>query len=109
VVKNNFLQLKNRLILYQETSTKIINKPENILQKIIRMFWGRKRETTTINGGGRRSVLFVPNVTFGLVSGRDLTMEGQRRNELQAIHVTGTQKTAGLVKNNTSCVRLSHA
>jgi hypothetical protein len=55
-----------------------------------------------------RSVMFIPNVAFGLVSGRDLTMEAQRRNELQAIHITGTQKIAGLVKNVEGTCRLSH-
>ncbi len=57
---------------------------------------------------GKRSVMFIPNVAFGLVSGRDLTMEAQRRNELQAIHVTGTQKIAGLVKNVEATCRISH-
>jgi hypothetical protein len=54
-----------------------------------------------------RSVMFIPNVAFGLVSGRDLTMEAQRRNEIQAIHVTGTQKIAGLVKNVEATCRIS--
>mgnify|MGYP001581615681 CR=1 FL=1 len=58
--------------------------------------------------GGKRSVMFIPNVAFGLVSGRDLTMEAQRRNELQAIHITGTQKVAGLVKNVEATCRISH-
>ncbi len=58
--------------------------------------------------GGKRSVMFIPNVAFGLVSGRDLTMEAQRRNELQAIHITGTQKIAGLVKNVEATCRISH-
>lgn len=57
---------------------------------------------------GYRSVMFIPNVAFGLVSGRDLTMEAQRRNELQAIHITGTQKIAGIVKNVEATCRLSH-
>ena len=56
----------------------------------------------------KRSVMFVPNVAFGLISGRDLTMEAQRRNELQAIHLTGTQKVAGLVKNVEATCRISH-
>ena len=56
----------------------------------------------------KRSCMFVPNVAFGLVSGRDLTMEAQRRNELQAIHLTGTQKVAGLVKNVEATCRISH-
>ena len=62
----------------------------------------------TTQSGGSRSVMFIPNVAFGLVSGRDLTMEAQRRNELQAIHITGTQKIAGLVKNVEGTCRLSH-
>lgn len=56
----------------------------------------------------KRSVMFVPNVAFGLVSGRDLTMEAQRRNELQSIFLTGTQKIAGVVKNVEATVRISH-
>lgn len=90
------------------TSTKTVNKPENVLQKIVRVFWGRKRETIEINGAGYRSVLFIPNVAFGIVSGRDLTMEAQRRNELQAVSITGTQKIAGLVKNKEAICRISH-
>lgn len=62
----------------------------------------------TGQSGGSRSCMFIPNVAFGLVSGRDLTMEAQRRNELQAIHITGTQKIAGLVKNVEATCRLSH-
>ena len=58
--------------------------------------------------GGVRSVLFIPNVAFGLVSGRDLTMEAQRRNEFQIIHLTGTQKISAVVKNVEGTVRLSH-
>lgn len=58
--------------------------------------------------GGKRSVMFIPNVAFGLLSGRDLTMEAQRVNWLQAIHVTGTQKIAGLVKSKEATCRISH-
>ena len=61
------------------------------------------------NSHGRRSVLFIPNITFGLVSGRDLTMEAQRRNERQVIHLTGTQRTSAVVKNIEGSVRISHA
>jgi len=57
----------------------------------------------------KRSVLFIPQVAFGLVTGRDLTMEAQRRNELQTIHMTGTQKIAGFVKSVEATVRVSHA
>ena len=91
------------------TVNKTVKKPENILQKIVRVFWGRERELIEVNGLGKRSVMFIPNIAFGLVSARDLTMEAQRRNELQAISITGTQKIAGLVKNVEATVRISHA
>jgi len=55
-----------------------------------------------------RSVCFVPNIAFGLVSGRDLTMEAQRRNEIQSIYLTGTQRIAGFVKNVEATCRISH-
>jgi len=51
--------------------------------------------------------MFIPNVAFGLVSGRDLTMEAQRRNELQSIFLTGTQRISAVVKNVEATVRIS--
>ena len=69
------------------------------------------RSSALADGGealSTRSVMFIPNVAFGLVSGRDLTMEAQRRNELQSIFLTGTQKIAGVVKNVEATVRISH-
>lgn len=63
---------------------------------------------SSTQASGYRSVMFIPNVAFGLVSGRDLTMEAQRRNEIQAIHITGTQKIAGIVKNVEATCRISH-
>ncbi len=82
---------------------------ENIFQKIKRIWFRKERGTDTIGGKGNRSILFIPNITFGLVSGRDLTMEAQRRNEIQAIHLTGTQKVAAVVKNKEGLVLISHA
>lgn len=61
-----------------------------------------------INGGNTRAVMFVPGVTFGLVTGRDLTMEAQRRNEEQVIKLTGTQKIAAYVKMQESSCRISY-
>lgn len=58
--------------------------------------------------GSSRSVMFVPNIAFGLISGRDLTMEAQRRNELQSIFLTGTQRIAGFTKNVEATCRISH-
>ena len=63
---------------------------------------------SSTQASGYRSVMFIPNVAFGLVSGRDLTMEAQRRNEIQAIHITGTQKIAGIVKSVEATCRISH-
>lgn len=64
--------------------------------------------SSSTQSGGFRSVLFIPNVSFGLVSGRDLTMEASRRNEFQVIHVTGVQKINAVVKSVESTVRVSH-
>ena len=55
-----------------------------------------------------RSTMFVPNIAFGLITGRDLTMEAQRRNELQVVFLTGTQRIAGFVKNVEATCRISH-
>jgi len=56
----------------------------------------------------KRSVMFIPNIAFGLISGRDLTMEAQRRNELQSVFITGTQRIVGQVKNVEATCRISH-
>jgi len=90
------------------TSQKIINAKESFFQKIKRFFTRSPRPTVKINGKGCRSVLFLPKVAFGLVVGRDLTMEAQRRNEIQAIHITGTQRTASVLKKVEATCRISH-
>jgi len=56
-----------------------------------------------------RTVLFLPNIAFGLVGGETLTMEAQRRNERQVITLTGTQRISGVLKNRECAVRISHA
>ena len=58
--------------------------------------------------GSKRSTMFIPNIAFGLVTGRDLTMEAQRRNELQTIFLTGTQRIAVYTKNVEATCRVSH-
>jgi len=55
-----------------------------------------------------QSAMFIPNIAFGLVTGRDLTMEAQRRNELQVVLLSGTQRVSGFVKNVEATCRLSH-
>ena len=71
----------------------------------------RSSQLASLAGGGvatgRRAVMFVPGIAFGLVTGRDLTMEAQRRNEFQIIHLTGTQKIKGFVKQVEATCRLS--
>ena len=64
--------------------------------------------TGTGNNEAKRSVLFKPFVSFGLITERDLTMEAQRRNELQKIFVTGTQIIKGVVKQEETTCRISH-
>lgn len=90
------------------TDTKTIPARETIFQRIARFFTRKPRSTKIIGGDGSRSILFVPHVSFGLAVGRDLTMEMSRRNELQAINVTGTQKIAAVVKRADGIVRISH-
>ena len=57
---------------------------------------------------GKRSVLFKPFASFGLVSERDFTLEAQRWNKQQVINVTGTQVVGGFVKNQEYTCRISH-
>ncbi len=86
---------------------------EGVVERIAGVNLVKTSALAPLAGGGvatgRRSVLFIPQVAFGLVTGRDLTMEAQRRNELQTIHLTGTQKIAGFVKNVEGTCRVSHA
>jgi len=81
-------------------------KKESVLQKIKRVVLFRKKPTEQYKV--YRSVLFIPHITFGLVVGEKLVMEAQRRNEIQAVHVTGTQRSAAVVKNENFAVRISH-
>jgi len=129
IIENEGLDPSN-LIMY--TSPKAINdliqdpaldsfigfsRPEIITEGVVERIAGinlvKSSAIAALAGGGvasgRRSVLFIPQVAFGLVTGRDLTMEAQRRNELQTIHMTGTQKIAGFVKSVEGTVRVSHA
>jgi hypothetical protein len=91
------------------------SKPAIITEATVERIAGTNLvRSSAVSAGGagftaqKRSVMFVPNVAFGLITGRDLTMEAQRRNELQAIHLTGTQKVAGVVKNVEATCRISH-
>jgi len=129
IIENEGLDVSN-LIMY--TSPKAVNdiirdpeldsyigfsRPDIITEGVVERIAGVNLVKSSAiadlaSGGvatGRRSVVFIPQVAFGLVTGRDLTMEAQRRNELQIIHLTGTQKIAGFVKNVEGTCRVSHA
>ena len=93
------------------------NRPEVITEGVIEKVAGvnmveSSAPASLTTGGvatGIRGVLFVPGVAFGLVTGRDLTMEAQRRNETQVIHLTGTHKIAAYTKVVKATCRVSHA
>ena len=129
IIENEGLDVSN-LILY--TSPRAVNdiirdpeldsyigfsRPDIITEGVVERIAGINLVKTSAIAGlasggvatGRRSVLFIPQVALGLVTGRDLTMEAQRRNEFQIIHLTGTQKIAGFVKNVEGTCRVSHA
>jgi len=73
---------------------------EGVIEKVAGVNIVKSSALPPVNTGGSapatavRACLFIPGVTFGLVSGRDLTMEAQRRNELQVVYLSGTQKIA---------------
>lgn len=56
-----------------------------------------------------RNVLAVKNIAFGLASARDITFEAQKRNELQQILMTATQRVKGAVIDETATCRISSA
>lgn len=77
--------------------------------KRVLMFRPQPYKDVKVHNNGKRSVLFIPNITFGLVTAENLTMEAQRRHETQCISLTGTQRTSAVVKNIEGAVRISHA
>lgn len=54
-----------------------------------------------------RNILAVKGVAFGLTSGRDLSMEASRRNELQQVFLTANQRVKSAVLNSEAWVRIS--
>ncbi len=129
VIENEGLDVSNLVMYTSPKAVKdLINDPEldsyigfsrpdiiteGVVERIAGVNLVKSSAIAPLAGGGvatgRRSVLFIPQVAFGLVTMRDLTMEAQRRNEIQAIHLTGTQKIAGFVKNVEGTCRVSHA
>lgn len=68
---------------------------EGVVEKVAGVNIVKSSATPPVHSGGSapataiRACMFIPGVTFGLVSGRDLTMEAQRRNELQVVYASG--------------------
>jgi len=56
-----------------------------------------------------RNVMAVKGLAFGLASARNITFEAQRRNELQQILITATQRVKGAVIDETGTCRISGA
>lgn len=56
-----------------------------------------------------RNILAVKKTAFGLASARDITFEAQKRNELQQILITATQRVKSAVIDETATCRISSA
>lgn len=85
---------------------------ETRFQRFTRVLLFKKKPTVNILKEivvGSHACLFIPNITFGLVTSELLTMEAQRRNERQVVQLTGTQKVKSVLKIPESAVRISHA
>lgn len=56
-----------------------------------------------------RNVMAIKGVGLGIATGRDVLFEAQRRNEIQQVLVSATQKVKGAVIEETATVRISGA
>ena len=56
-----------------------------------------------------RNVLASKGRTFGLATGRDVLLEAQRRNEIQQVMITGTQRIKAAVIDEKSSAQISGA
>jgi hypothetical protein len=54
-----------------------------------------------------RAVMAVKGQAFGMASARDITMEASRRNELQQVFLTGTQRVKSVVLDEKATCRIS--
>lgn len=88
-----------------------LKRPDVIDQPFIERMLGIKifKTSAVSQKGITRSILFLPNVSFGLVTGRELEFEAKRLKRKQIISVTGTKRTVGVLKNPETIVRISHA
>lgn len=95
------------------------NNPENtmerpaiITQAIVEKLMGIKIiRSSAVSEYGKeltRSIMFLPNISFGLVTSRDLTMEAKKKLRPKVVQVTGIERLSGLIKVPESVVRISH-
>ena len=54
-----------------------------------------------------RAVMAVKGQAFGMASARNIQMEASRRNELQQVYLTGTQRVKSVVLDETATCRIS--
>lgn len=87
--------------------SKIIELEETFWGKVKRIILFRKKPTKSIPQ--YTSILFVPNVTFGLVVGEELDMKAINKRKEQLISLTGTQRSAAIVKNADMCIKIIHS
>lgn len=67
-----------------------------------------KAQTNTTNNT-YRNVMAQKGTALGMSSGRDVLMEAQRRNEIQQVLITATQRVKGAVIDETRTARISGA
>ena len=56
-----------------------------------------------------RSVMFLPQVAFGMVSGRELMVKAEDVSRDQSVYVSASQKIGVFVKNVDYTCRISHS
>lgn len=87
-----------------------MKRPAIVTQGTIEKLIGVKifRTSAVMHGDITRSILFLPNISFGLVTARDLEMDAKKKLSKKVVSVTGTERVSGLLKNKETVVRISH-
>jgi len=99
---------------YNENHSKYeqMERPAIISQGIIEKILGIKMFATNAISYGEvpvtRSILFMPKISFGLVSGKEVKLEGFKKLRPKVVHVTGIERVTALLKVPESVVRISH-
>ena len=92
----------------EKTYLHFIPVHEGYWQRFKRVLLCREQPEKEVTKEITHSVLFIPNLTFGLVVSEKVTMEAYRRNEMQAVHITGTNRIAAVLKNPQAAVGILH-